>query len=148
MNPFQPPELPEVNRHRQPPVEKSSTQTDSPRAGWPAPPSRVGCAVVGGVVTITLDGEIDMLAHEALEGALVTASEAQPADVTVDLKAVTFIGSQALSFLVRLHHLTAEHARLTTLHNVPSMVRKAMVTVGLDLLFALEEPSGTNRAGQ
>jgi len=89
---------------------------------------------------VALSGEIDLLATEALEAAMVTVAEAQPADVCVDLGAVTFIGSQALSFLVRLHHLTADHARLTTLHRVPPMVRKAMVTVGLDLLFALEEP--------
>jgi anti-anti-sigma factor len=92
------------------------------------------------VVTLTLAGEIDLLANDSLEEALATATKAQPADISVDLGGVTFIGSQALSFLVRLHQLTADNARLTTLHNVPKSVRKAMVTVGLDLLFALEEP--------
>ncbi|MFI5953365.1 STAS domain-containing protein [Cryptosporangium sp. NPDC051539] len=111
------------------------------RSGWLNPQSRVNTAVTGGLVTITLSGEIDLLVADLLEGALGTAAEAQPSDVVVDLGGVTFIGSQALSFLVRLHHLTAEQSRLTTLQRVPPMVRKAMVTVGLDLLFALEEPT-------
>jgi anti-anti-sigma factor len=115
-------------------------QSQPPRGGWPEPQSRVSCTATNGVVMITLNGEIDLLASEALEAAMVVATEAQPADVAVDLAAVTFIGSQALSFLVRLHHLTADNSRLTTLHKVPNMVRKAMVTVGLDLLFALEDP--------
>jgi anti-anti-sigma factor len=114
-------------------------ESNSPRAGWPAPQGQVGCTAAGGVVTITLAGEIDLLTNDALEAALATAAEAQPADISIDLAGVTFIGSQALSFLVRLHHLTAENNRLTTLHSVPKPVRKAMVTVGLDLLFALEE---------
>ena len=109
------------------------------RNGWHAPEARVRCAVAPGLVTITLNGEIDLLVIESLDQALATVGEAQPADAVVDLGGVTFIGSQALSFLVRLHHLTSEQGRLTTLHNVPPMVRKAMVTVGLDLLFALEE---------
>ncbi|MFG1925545.1 STAS domain-containing protein [Cryptosporangium sp. NPDC048952] len=109
------------------------------RNGWLAPDTRVSVTTAPGLVTIALNGEIDLLVMEALDGALATAGEAQPADVVVDLGGVTFIGSQALSFLVRLHHLTAENSRLTTLRNAPPMVRKAMVTVGLDLLFALEE---------
>lgn len=107
--------------------------------GWLAPDSRVTCTTAPGLVTITLNGEIDLLVIESLESALTAAGEAQPADVVVDMGGVTFIGSQALSFLVRLHHLTAEESRLTTLRNVPPLVRKAMVTVGLDLLFALDE---------
>ncbi|GAA3387579.1 STAS domain-containing protein [Cryptosporangium minutisporangium] len=106
--------------------------------GWPASQSRVTCTVAPGLVTITLTGEIDLLVNEALESALTTATEAQPSDVVVDLGGVTFIGSQALSFLVRLHHVAAEQGRMTTLQQVPSMVRKAMMTVGLDLLFALD----------
>ncbi|TQS44462.1 STAS domain-containing protein [Cryptosporangium phraense] len=108
--------------------------------GWLSPQSRVSTTVTGGLVTVTLGGEIDLLVVDLLEAALGTATDAQPADVVIDLGAVTFIGSQALSFLVRMHHLTAEEGRLTTLQRVPPMVRKAMVTVGLDLLFALEEP--------
>ena len=115
-------------------------QSHPPLGGWPEPQNRVTCKATDGVVTITLNGEIDLLANEALEAAMVVATEAQPADVAMDLAGVTFIGSQALSFLVRLHHLTADNSRLTTLHGVPNMVRKAMVTVGLDLLFALEDP--------
>ncbi|SHN42692.1 STAS domain-containing protein [Cryptosporangium aurantiacum] len=109
--------------------------------GWPGSPSRVTCSTAPGLVTITLSGEIDLLAADALEAALATAADAQPSDVVVDLTGVTFIGSQALSFLVRLHHLTAEEGRLTTLQRVPPLVRKAMVTVGLDLLFALDGPA-------
>ena len=115
-------------------------RAQSPHAGWPAPPGRVSCTASGSVVMITLSGEIDLLVNDDLEAAMATAAAAQPADVAVDLAAVTFIGSQALSFLVRLHHLTADQSRLTTLHRVPKAVRKAMVTVGLDLVFALEEP--------
>jgi len=120
----------------------------SSQNGWLAPASRVACSTAPGLVTIMLNGEIDLLVNEALEGALATAGDAQPADVVVDLAGVTFIGSQALSFLVRLHQLTAAESRLTTLRNVPPMVRKSIVTVGLDLLFALEEggisgPRGT-----
>lgn len=106
---------------------------------WPAPGARVTCSSAPGLVTIVLTGEIDLLVMDALEEALVTAGKAQPADVVVDLGGVTFVGSQALSFLVRLHHLTAGESRLTTLRDVPPMVRKAMITVGLDLLFALHE---------
>lgn len=120
----------------------------SPQHGWPNPASRVTCSSAPGLVTITLNGEIDLLESEALDSALATAAAAQPVDVVVDLAGVTFISSQALSFLVRLHHLTGEEGRLTTLRNVPPMVRRAMVTVGLDLLFALEvggisSPRGT-----
>lgn len=112
----------------------------SPPVGWAAPPGRVTCTTSGSVVMITLTGEIDLLVNDDLAAAMATAAAAQPADVAVDLDAVTFIGSQALGFLVQLHHLTAEQSRLTTLHRVPKPVRKAMVTVGLDLVFALEEP--------
>jgi len=120
-------------------MENRSPQNSLSTTGRMSPQGRVACTTSPGLVTITLDGEIDLLVTEALDGALATAADARPADVAVDLGGVTFIGSQALSFLVRLHHLTAEDGRLTTLHHVPPMVRKAMVTVGLDLLFPLEE---------
>ena len=114
---------------------------ERPRTDWPASRNRVTCTTAGGVVSLTLSGEIDLLLNDALNDALATATAAQPADISIDLAEVTFIGSQALGFLVRLHHLTAEQGRLTTLHNVPKVVRKAMVTVGLDLLFALDDSS-------
>jgi anti-anti-sigma factor len=107
----------------------------SPRSSWPAPAHRVETVTDAAGVSITLSGEIDMLAQASLEEAAQTAIARQPADVVVDLGGVTFLGSQALSFLVRLHQATAGQGAATILRRVPRSVRTSMVTVGLDTLF-------------
>ena len=41
--------------------------------GWLAPDTRVACTTAPGLVTITLNGEIDLLVMESLDNALTTA---------------------------------------------------------------------------
>jgi anti-sigma B factor antagonist len=86
---------------------------------------------------IVLADEIDLVYQEHLDTAFEAVVTAAPADVTVDLTEVTFLGSVGLNFLVQLHlRVTRAGHRCTVLNPAP-IVRRALASTGLDGLLTI-----------
>jgi anti-sigma B factor antagonist len=103
--------------------------------------SPVRWAEDGTGVRLALAGEIDMRCREELTAVLDDLSAQPPADVTADLARVTFISSEGLAFLVRLHQQVAGVRRRLSVLDPPPDVRRVFELTDLDQLFTIVESS-------
>lgn len=85
---------------------------------------------------VVLSGEIDMLCREALDSALLRATEGTPVAV-IELAGVTFLSSDGLAFLAQLHRRADALGQSVTLLDPPRVAQRALALSGLLSLFTV-----------
>lgn len=87
---------------------------------------------VGGVCTITLIGEFDLAAREAIEGKIPPVGSGP---VVVDMQRLEFIDSTGLRFLIALKQSTADNEAPLTLRGITEPVQRVLDVSGLTDFF-------------
>jgi anti-sigma B factor antagonist len=98
---------------------------------------QIRCEPAGSGYRIVLLGEVDLTLAGDWDAVLATLADAAPGDVTVDLSAATFVDSNALGSLVRLHRLVSARGRVTTLAGAGGAVARTIQLAGLDAVIPL-----------
>lgn len=112
-------------------TEGSSESLDADAAG------QVRCEPAWAGYRVVLIGEVDLTLAGEWSAALATLAEADPADVTVDLSAATFIDSSTLGSLVRLYREVTARGGEVVLTGVGGPVARALQLAGLDLVIPM-----------
>lgn len=102
-----------------------------------------------GTIQVTAEGDIDLsttaLLREALEK--ICASRAEPVNLLVDIREVTFIDSAGLALLVEIRKRFMDHCRLSLLIAKGSqperVLRLGRFDTFLRICYTLEEAKGT-----
>jgi anti-sigma B factor antagonist len=121
------------------------------------PQSRLSVAAhragdTGDVEVLALAGDIDMANGPQMRGEIRRCLEERPAVLVVDLSAVTFLNSTALTVLVEADRAAAAHIELRVVASNRIVLRPIQITA-LDQVLAvfptLEDAlAGTGRIGQ
>lgn len=92
-------------------------------------------------VVVTARGELDLLTTPQLTEELTTAcrSVQPPALVVVDLRAVTFLGSQAIGSLVQIHENCTDAGTPLRLVAADRVVLRPLKMLGLGTTFHISE---------
>lgn len=92
------------------------------------------CTVVvdGGLATVSVSGDLDMVTVARLRESVDEATRARPDKLVLDLSAVTFLDSAGLGALVTAHHRRDTTTRIVA--NTPETLRPIQIT-GLDTLL-------------
>ncbi|MET8837880.1 STAS domain-containing protein [Micromonospora sp. NPDC004540] len=94
---------------------------------------------------VSLAGELDVSSADELRGLLSDTIRAT-AVVAVDLSALTFIDSTALSVLIWAHQEAAHAGGSLTVHNPTGHVRRVLDVTGVLPLLGPDDEPGTVRA--
>ena len=86
---------------------------------------------------VVLVGEVDLTLAGQWDRVFATLAEADPADVTVDLSAATFIDSSVLGSLVRLHRTVTARGGETTLTGAAGPVARTISLAGIDQVIPM-----------
>ncbi len=92
-----------------------------------------------GVLTLALEGEVDLASVNDLDEALATALARDNPIVVIDLDGVTFMDSTGLHFLVRLRNRVKESSRQLLLARASRFVQRLLQTSGLSDSFEYME---------
>ncbi|SHN02423.1 STAS domain-containing protein [Cryptosporangium aurantiacum] len=92
---------------------------------------------------VVLVGEVDLTLAAQWDQVFATLADADPADVTVDLSAATFIDSSVLGAFVRLHRTVTGRDRETTLTGATGSVARTISLAGLDRVIPIVPASET-----
>jgi len=85
---------------------------------------------------IDLSGEIDLLARPRLNQVIEQVTSAEPGEIFIDLTAVSFLGSEALSFFAALHaHVGPAHRVI--LHGPNRSARRSLELTGFDQVLTI-----------
>jgi anti-sigma B factor antagonist len=86
---------------------------------------------------VTLAGEIDTATMPRLDEIAEEITDADPADVFVDLTKVTFLLSTGLGFLADLRTHATAGGYTVTLHSPTTVALRALQIVGFDRVFPI-----------
>ncbi|GAA3386788.1 STAS domain-containing protein [Cryptosporangium minutisporangium] len=92
---------------------------------------------------VVLVGEVDLTRSAEWEQVFATLADADPADVTVDLSAATFIDSSVLGAFVRLHRTVSVRGGETTLTGAVGPVARTISLAGIDRVIPVVPVSET-----
>ncbi|MFG3281405.1 STAS domain-containing protein [Streptomyces sp. NPDC048111] len=92
---------------------------------------------VGGTVIIELHGELDMLAHRELGPRAHALVHLSPADVVVDLRAVTFLDAGGIRLLLAIRDHVAHRGGVLRLIRGTPRVSHILRLVHLDTAFTV-----------
>ena len=92
--------------------------------------------------TVTLSGEIDLMAQPQLQSCLAEALTARPAQIVIDMTDLTFIDSSGLAALVFAHQQLRPGGGRLILTNVPAIAMRVLEITGLHHLFSVPSQSG------
>lgn len=92
-----------------------------------------------GNVVVALQGEIDLATADQVWAAMVEGLTAWTGQVVVDFSAVSFLDSQGIAALLKVHHdCDFDPARLTIRAPQPQ-ARKVLELTGLDQILRIED---------
>ena len=91
----------------------------------------------GGVFVVTLTGDIDLMVEETLRGLVAQFRDSGSGLASVDVSAVTFVGSPGLAFLQRLHDIAVDRGGSVTVLGASGACLRTLVLVGFDASFTL-----------
>jgi anti-anti-sigma factor len=100
-------------------------------------PDSVRCVHASGELVIHLTGEVDMNSWSQLDKAFEAVVAAGPCPVTVDLSAATFVDSNTLGFLARLHEQVTATGHPLVLSSPTRIVARAIEVTGLDQVLTI-----------
>jgi anti-sigma B factor antagonist len=101
-----------------------------------AGPFDVSCRE-GNPPRVVLMGEIDMLAAAHLDRAFDWVCARRASNVVVDVRAVSFLGSVGIGFLVRLATLLGPQGHVVEIANAGAYVRRVLEICGLTTVFRI-----------
>jgi anti-sigma B factor antagonist len=93
-----------------------------------------------GVVRLAVGGEIDMDTTAQLSEAVRSALSCHPAQVIIDLAAVTFLGSSGLRALLTAQRVASENDASLTVQNARGVVLQVLTISGLLVILDGHEP--------
>jgi anti-anti-sigma factor len=91
----------------------------------------------GTTLVLTVEGELDLAAASTWDDAVVVHLDRGPAQIDVDLGAVTFMDSSGLGVLVKLRSWADGHDARLQLLRVPRNVLRVLEFSGVVELFAI-----------
>ncbi len=89
-------------------------------------------------LTLTVSGELDIVAAPRLREALDDAIKASTGDLELDLRECSFIDSRGLQAIIEGGKSLAERGRSLALTNPQPHVRRLFLTAGLDRIAGLQ----------
>lgn len=89
----------------------------------------------GGTHTITLDGELDLATHRAVERELRLVEESDAESIVLDLSRVSFIDSSGIRMLLLARARTREDGDRLKLRRPPRPVFEVLQVCGVDRLL-------------
>jgi anti-anti-sigma factor len=92
----------------------------------------------GETLTVTVGGELDIVAAPGLGEALSDAIDASAGDLELDLRDCSFIDSRGLQVIIEAGRSLAENGRSLALENPQPHVRRLFETAGLDRIEGLQ----------
>ncbi|MDT4976743.1 MAG: hypothetical protein QOG98_2501 [Pseudonocardiales bacterium] len=94
----------------------------------------------GGVSQLALAGDVDIACADELTARAMDAINTASAETLVlDLAQVTFMDSNGIGTLFRIHTACAESGKQMVLRAVPRYVRDVLKITGLDLVISIED---------
>jgi anti-anti-sigma factor len=94
------------------------------------------CTPERGGFRIEMSGEIDLIARPQLNHVIEQVTAAQPGEIFIDLRSVSFLGSEALSFFAALHgHVGPEHRVI--LRGPNRSARRSLELTGFDQVLTI-----------
>lgn len=98
------------------------------------------------IAVVALEGEIDLSAAPEAERLIAEAEARGPAQLVVDLRAVTFMDSSGLRVLLTAHRRAEENGRTFALVRGGESVDRLLEVTGLvERLVLLDEPPTNDR---
>ena len=91
-----------------------------------------------GVFSVTLDGEVDLLRQDELQGLVLAFRASDDVSARVDLGAVSFVDSTALGLLSQLRNIALERGGEVVLVDPTPSCLKLLRIVGFDKVFVIE----------
>ncbi|MFG1920496.1 STAS domain-containing protein [Cryptosporangium sp. NPDC048952] len=88
-------------------------------------------------------GEVDLTMSAEWEPVFAMLTDGEPADVTIDLSAATFIDSSVLGTFVRLHRTVSARDAEMTMTGVEGSVMRTISLAGIDRLIPVVPVSET-----
>jgi anti-anti-sigma factor len=98
---------------------------------------RVECVVAPDGWRVYLRGDIDLGSQHLLDEAYERVSGADPGDIVVDLTQLTFLSSNGLGFLARLHAHVEPSGYAITIRGANYVARRALEVTGMEQLFTI-----------
>jgi anti-sigma B factor antagonist len=96
-------------------------------------------ALGGGVGTLTLEGELDMATLPRLEAAVQAAPLAEAPRLVVDLRALRFMDSMGLQFLLRLDAACREAGRQLVVVRGPRAVHRLFEVMEMESVLTMAD---------
>lgn len=93
-----------------------------------------------GVICLAVTGEIDMDTVAQLSDAVRSALSTRPAQVVIDLSAVTFLGSSGLRALLAAQRVAGDHDAALIVQNAHGIVLRVLTISGLLMILDGHEP--------
>ena len=93
----------------------------------------------GGNVVVAVRGEIDIANADQVQAALVEALTASAGEVVADFAGVSFLDSQCIAALIRVHTGCDHDSRRLTIRSPQPLARKVFELAGLDQILRIEE---------
>ena len=110
--------------------------------GWDSA-GQIRCEPSWSGYRVVVVGEADFTLADQWERVFAMLADGEPADVTVDLSAATFIDSSVLGAFVRLHRTVSERGAETTLTGVGDAVARTISLAGIDRVIPVVPVSET-----
>ena len=92
-----------------------------------------------GNVVVAFQGEIDMANADQVQAALVEALTESTGQVVADLAGVSFLDSQCVAALIRVHTDWDRDSRRLTIRSPQPQARKVFELAGLHQILRIEE---------
>ena len=92
---------------------------------------------------VVVVGEVDLTLAAEWEPIFAMLAAGEPADVTVDLSAATFIDSSVLGAFVRLHRTVSARGAEATLTGADGAVARTIALAGIDRVLPIVPVSET-----
>lgn len=124
------------------PTHDRSPISEGEPSGWDSA-GQIRCEPSWSGYRVLLIGEVDLTLAHQWDQVFETLEDGDPADVTVDLSAATFIDSSALGSFVRLHRTVSARGHGTTLTGVAGSVARTISLAGIDRLISVVPVSET-----
>ena len=92
----------------------------------------------GPQVRVELDGDVDLSVRIELSETLARVIAMDPADITVDLAAVSYLASEGLAFLVGLNNHVHPSGHRVILQAPRPIVARVLHVTGFDAVFLVD----------
>jgi anti-anti-sigma factor len=93
----------------------------------------------GGNVVVSVRGEIDIANADQVQAALVEALTTSTGQVVADFAGVSFLDSQCMAALIRVHKRCDPDSRRLTIRSPQSHARRVFELTGLDQVLRIED---------